>query len=108
MTSFAELAHLEPELAELEAEVDRVRDDGSAPFFCSNFVWLPFNSRLRELVGVARPRSREGDPLLWDSRAYEEAFVHLSRRMPPCRDCGCRRFRPYVEAAWERGAPERS
>ena len=84
---------LEPRVVELEREVDAVRDDGG-PWFCSNFVWLPVNTRLRLLIGVARlPRPGTPDvPELYDSRVYEEVFTHLSKRLPPCRDCGCRRF----------------
>lgn len=91
---FAGWVTLEPRLAALEREVEAVRDDGSRPWFCSNFLWLPVNTRLRLLVGVARlpeagaPDARE----LYDSRTYEKAFVHLSRKLPPCRACGCRRF----------------
>ena len=89
-----ELLELEPRLAELEAEVDAIRDDGHSSWFCSNFMWLPMNTRLRLLIGVAR-RSRLGDEdssELYDSREYERMFLHLSRRLPPCRACGCRTF----------------
>jgi hypothetical protein len=84
---------LDPRVAELEREVDAVKDEGG-PWFCSNFVWLPVNTRLRLFVGVARlPEADRPDaPELYDSRLYEQVFDHLSRRLPPCRDCGCRRF----------------
>lgn len=87
--SYEELCRLEPRLTELEQDVRAVRDDGQSSFFCSNFLWLPMNARLRRLVGVDRP---EPDLVLGDSRVYEEAYGHLSRLMPPCRDCGCRLF----------------
>lgn len=89
-----ELFRLEPGLAELQSEVDAARDDGRSGWFCSNYVWLPVNTRLRMLIGVARqPRpGDEGHPELYDSRAYELVFTHLSRRLPACRACGCRRF----------------
>ena len=85
---------LEPRLVELRREVDAVRDDGASDWFCSNFVWLPVNTRLRALIGVARDRMSgdEAHPELYDSRSYEILFLDLSRRLPPCRDCGCRRF----------------
>jgi hypothetical protein len=88
------LFDLEPRLVELEREVDGLKDDGQRPWFCSNFLWLPINTRLRLLVGVAR-LTRAGDeqrPELYDSRGYERVFEYLSRRLPPCRACGCRRF----------------
>ncbi|HEX6883310.1 MAG TPA: hypothetical protein VF530_08000 [Planctomycetota bacterium] len=93
-TDLGQILRLEPRVAELEREVDGVRDDPTRPWFCSNFVWLPVNTRLRLLVGVARVRQAgdEERPELYDSRVYELAFEHLSRRLPPCRACGCRRF----------------
>jgi hypothetical protein len=89
-----ELFALEPRLAELEREVDGLCDDGQRAWFCSNFLWLPINTRLRLLLGVARtPRPLDAQhPELYDSRAYELVFEHLSQRLPPCRGCGCRRF----------------
>jgi hypothetical protein len=92
--SVPELFGLEPRLAALEQEIDALRDDGIRSWFCSNFLWLPINTRLRLLLGVARMK-QPGDaahPELYDSRAYEVVFAHLSRRLPPCRACGCRRF----------------
>jgi hypothetical protein len=88
------LLRLDPRLAELEAEVDGIRDAGESEWFCSNFLWLPLNTRLRLLIGVARlPQPGDGAKTeLYDSRSYERVFLHLSRRMPPCRNCGCQRF----------------
>ncbi len=85
---------LEPRLSELEREVDAARDDGRSAWFCSNYLWLPVNTRLRALVGVARlPQpGDEAHPELYDSRSYELVFTHLSRRLPACRGCGCERF----------------
>ena len=97
MQTFESMAVLEPELLELERQVDAVVDDGSGSFFCSNHEWLPLASRLRALVGVTRPgwRNRqEGDPR-YDSHAFEACYLHLSRRMPPCRGCGCEAFMPW-------------
>ena len=90
----ADLFALEPRLRELEREVDAVRDDGRASWFCSNFLWLPLNTRLRLVLGVARIRQPgdEQHPELYESGAYELVFGYLSRRLPPCRNCGCRRF----------------
>ncbi len=97
----AEFFRLEPALLELQREIDATRDDGRAGWFCSNYVWLPVNTRLRMLVGVAR-EARPGDeahPELYDSRSYELVFTHLSRRLPPCRACGCRRFLALRESS---------
>jgi len=90
----ADLFALEPRLRELEREVDAVRDEGQTSWFCSNFLWLPLNTRLRLLIGVARlPETGDDEhPELYESRAYELVFAYLSRRLPPCRNCGCRRF----------------
>lgn len=92
--SVADLFALDPRLLEIEREVDAVRDEGKSSWFCSNFLWLPLNTRLRLLIGVARvPQPGDGDHReLYDSRAYELVFTYLSRRLPPCRNCGCRRF----------------
>jgi hypothetical protein len=94
-----DLFQLEPRLLDLKNEVDGVRDDGSATFFCSNYVWLPVNTRLRLLLGVARVPQADDDehPELYDSRSYELVFVYLSQRLPPCRDCGCRIFKRLRE-----------
>jgi len=92
--SIADLFAVETRLAELERDVDAVRDDGQKDWFCSNFMWLPLNTRLRLIVGVARV-PQPGDEQrreLYESRAYELVFAYLSRRLPPCRNCGCRRF----------------
>ena len=90
-----EFFRLEPRLLALQQEVDAVVDDGRSSFFCSNYLWLPVNTRLRLLIGVART-PQPGDeehPELYDSRSYERVFEYLSRRLPACRDCGCRLFR---------------
>lgn len=97
--SFSALVEREPDLARLADQVERVRDDGAGSFFCSNHVWLPLASRLRQLLGVQRrgwSTREEGDPL-YSSRVFEEVYVQLSRRLPPCRDCGCALFEPYRE-----------
>jgi|SRR5688572_9907492 len=98
--NIADLFALEPRLADLEREVDSARDDGRSSWFCSNYLWLPVNTRLRLLIGVARePQPGDGEhPELYDSLAYEIVFDFLSRRLPPCRNCGCRRFLALREA----------
>lgn len=96
----AEFLRLEPRLAELAREVAAIRDDPARAWFCSNFLWLPINTRLRLLIGVARlPEPGQPDPReLYDSRAYERVFEHLSAQLPPCRACGCRRFTALRDA----------
>src|SRR5262245_13337765 len=92
--SIADLFALDPRLAELERDVDAIKDEGKTSWFCANFLWLPVNTRLRLLLGVARvpqPGDEEHEEL-YDSGAYELAFAYLSRRLPACRNCGCRRF----------------
>jgi hypothetical protein len=97
--SFSGLAELEPALVAFEEEARAVHDDGVAVFFCSNFVWLPMYTRLKTIIGVHRPPppggKREG--VLFESATFEVAYVHLSRLLPPCRNCGCRLFDPIRE-----------
>ena len=98
---FEALCALEPALLDLEADVRAVRDDGEGEFFCSNYEWLPLDGRLKTLVGTDRRRfhAMAGEPeALHHTRAYGTAYVALSRLMPPCRNCGCVRFRPYQDA----------
>jgi hypothetical protein len=106
---FEELCELEPRLRALEADVRAVRDEGRGTFFCSNFVWLPLNARLRGLIGVARKGevAPGGEGVLFDGAAYEVAYRHLSPLMPPCRDCGCRVFQPVRDRQLAHRAGER-
>ena len=107
--SFQELAKVEPRLAELEARARAVKDTDKSRFFCSNFIWLPMYTSLRTLIGAYRsavpgePERVEGD-LRYDGEAFEVAYLHLSRLLPPCRDCGCTTFEPVREA--QLGRPE--
>ena len=94
---FAALAELEPRLAELEARARSIQDDGRASFFCSNYLWLPLQGDLKRVIGVDRrgapDEAKQG--LLWQSRAFEAAYRHLSGLLPKCRNCGCRIFEPH-------------
>ena len=56
----SELLCLEPRLGELEREVDGLRDDGQRPWFCSNFLWLPINTRLRLVSHLKRCKQDRG------------------------------------------------
>lgn len=100
---FRHLAELEPRLAELEAQARAEHDDGTRSFYCSNFVWLPMYTRLRELVGVYRrdPPGSTRHAELHDSASFELAYRTLSPLLPPCRGCGCSVFEPVREAQLE-------
>ena len=96
ISDFAELLRREPRLHDLEGQVRAVDDDGAADWFCSNFVWMPLQATLQELVGVARIPQADDEPasVLFDGRSFRVAYEHLSRLLPPCRSCGCRLFNP--------------
>ncbi len=104
--TFEDLCRLEPRLRELEVRMAAVRDPGTGSFFCSNFVWLPLNADLKDLLGTARRRpmdagtglSEEDLECLHSSVCYETAYIVLSKLLPPCRDCGCRGFEPFQKA----------
>lgn len=122
LPDYQDLLMLEPRLRDLEEEARAIEDDGSISFFCSNYEWLPINSKLKALLGVGRKEApaepldkrytfdeedlEEGaeggeeddvdEDLLFDSRVYEVAYLELSALIPPCRNCGCRRFMPVL------------
>jgi len=106
--TYEELVRLEPRLEELEQRIADVRDPGNTEWYCSNYVWMPLNADLKDLVGVARRHTGassdlrpEEEALLRSSFSYEVAYLHLSALMPPCRACGCREFEPYQQAQVE-------
>jgi hypothetical protein len=85
--TWAELVRLEPRLLALQRDIRAV--DGSDPHFCANKVWYRpggFKDRLCQLVGWYAERD---DPVLRSSEAYDVAYDHLYRQLPPCRDCWC-------------------
>jgi len=122
LPDYQDLLLLEPRLAEVEAALRAVVDDGELSFFCSNYAWLPINAQLKAILGTGRkePPSQASDEryefgdedlaegseggeeddfdasLLSDSRVYEIAYLELSVRIPPCRNCGCQRFMPLL------------
>ena len=97
--TFEELCAIEPGLLALEEEVRSCEDDGTGSFFCSNYAWLPLNAKLKALIGVARPGVSRAAPddVRYSSHAYEAAYLHLSRFLPPCRDCGCCLYAPIFQ-----------
>ena len=115
LPTFRELCELEPRLADLEAEAMGTADDQTRSYYCSNFVWLPMYTRLRTLLGAYRRtpgRAPDGvaghaeqpiDGPLLDSHNFESAFVHLSKMLPPCRDCGCVTFQEALAATLTEG-----
>ncbi len=96
--TFAELAALEPRLTALEERARAIEDDGERNFFCSNFVWLPIATSLRGILGAYRRRdanvSVSVPDELFRAESFEVAVLHLSKLIPPCRNCGCVRFEP--------------
>lgn len=84
--SWGLLQTLEPELTAL---LDHVRsaDDGGSDFFCGDILWH-FEAKpiLVHLVGWHR---RGGPPVLKTEGAYEMAYRHLCKALPPCRNCAC-------------------
>lgn len=119
LPDYEELLALEPRLVELEEEAKAIFDDGKMSFFCSNYEWLPINAKLKALLGTGRKEPAansesplldedfeegieggeeedEGPGLLCDSRVYEIAYLRLSVLLPPCRNCGCKRFMPLL------------
>jgi hypothetical protein len=100
MTTFQDLARLEPRLADFEARARAVRDEGTAPLFCSNYHWLPISTDLRRVVGVMREGGEPGAGPLDSSAAYEIAYRFLSQLLPDCRACGCRKFQALRSASF--------
>jgi hypothetical protein len=91
---FERLCELEPRLRDVAAAAHAITDDRELDFFCANHRWLPLAVRLRDYVGAMRRGERAGDEtdVLFRYEAYLCAYLELCDLMPPCRDCGCRRF----------------
>jgi hypothetical protein len=97
---YESIADLEPRIRDLERRARAVADDGEGSFFCSNFIWLPMYTEMRDLLGAQRKRvqgeAREG--ILFDSHAFEHVYIRLSKLLPACRNCGCQRFQKVMDA----------
>ena len=92
--TWAEMAMLEPALAELEADVvARVAALAAEPDFCRvDEFYGNVKPRLFYLVGWQRKASAERpvvDTVLWSSDAYDAAYDHLLELLPPCRGARC-------------------
>jgi hypothetical protein len=91
---WAELVKIEPGLADLINDIDRVHDDGSTTSFCANAVWYGegphqgkgFKSRFTKLV---RFNARSRDPRIRTMHAYSFAYSYCYDRLPGCRNCWC-------------------
>ncbi len=86
-----DLVRLEPRLAALRAEVERVTA-WNGQRFCANEHWYGYNGesgikpKLVRLVGV---RAENPDPDLHSMAAYDVAYQTLYALLPDCWDCGC-------------------
>jgi hypothetical protein len=89
--TFAELAALEPQLAEQLAEAKTHHGD-AGPTFCVNEVWYRpggLKPRLLKLVGWYSGQTG----LLGSPRAYDVAYHTIYRALPDCGpDCICQRL----------------
>jgi len=99
-TTFAELCRLEPRLAAL---ADDIRAFAHATRrkrnFCANGSWYgygrfprDFKRRMSALVGWERYATHpdpDAQKLLASATAYDAAYRHLYRLLPPCRVCAC-------------------
>ena len=66
------------------------------------------------MLGTARRAPEEAsvpaevESRLRSSYTYEAAYLHLSRLLPSCRNCGCREFEPFQKAQVDTADAERS
>jgi hypothetical protein len=92
--TWAELATLEPALAQLEREIRAWARTPLGRDFCANARWygygrfkgMGYRARVVALVGWG---SRHPDPRLRTSDAYDTAYRHLYELLPDCRECAC-------------------
>ena len=80
------LSEREPTLAELEAELSGVRDEGGNSFCANKYWYVRVAPRVAELVGAQAARD---DALLRAPEAYTLAYEVLYRLLPNCRNCVC-------------------
>jgi len=106
--TFQTLCIVEPRLADLAKEVEKIRDDGLEPSFCANDVWYGHSARdggIKErlccLVGEEASLVGEEarNPSLRTSRAYDVAYEKLYAMLPECRNCRCKRSSARVASS---------
>jgi hypothetical protein len=92
--TFAALAAIEPQLADLEREVRAWARTPLGDDWCANARWygygrfkgMGYRARLVALVGWG---SRHPDPRLHTSAAYDVAYRRVYALLPDCRECAC-------------------
>jgi len=82
---FDALCEREPRLRALYEKARAIRDDGTAPAFCTNNLWV--NELKPILLGLVGWEVR--DPELATSEAYDLAYETIYDALPDCRNCSC-------------------
>jgi len=82
--TWEQITQLEPRLAAMKAEAQKVKDPGG-PAFCANSIWYnQFKCRLITLVGWGAAETE-----LQSSQAYDLAYKTIYNQLPACRNCTC-------------------
>ncbi len=86
-----DLVRLEPRLAGLRAEIERITArDGQR--FCANEHWYGYNGEpgiKRKLVRLVGFRAQSPDPVIRSMAAYDVAYQTLYALLPDCWGCDC-------------------
>ena len=86
--AFMRLAEIEPGLADLLSEIERLRKETKGKLrFCANAYWYGAGSLRRRVSGLAGWHA--ASPKLRNCASYDIAFSYLWRLLPDCRNCGC-------------------
>lgn len=71
----------------IEHDIKYEKDDKSKNWYCANRVWYDrYKERVIQAVGW---ESRDRNPDLHTSDAYDIVYRHLYDLLPPCRNCNC-------------------